>query len=221
MWTTISDYLKQINEDSEKYFEFDSNTLKVTPDMLPLDLDLYFKNENTIKKLEIGFGNGDSLIKLAQRNPHINYFGIDKKMDRVRISLKKMRRIEKIPNLLITRLGTDFITDMFKPRYFDEIIMNFPDPWPKKKHHKNRTINNSFLGKIHSLLNENGIFRFASDHEEYSLEVIELFNNSKLFSNLYSPYHYKREMKNRIQTQFEKHKIKEGFKIYYTKYKKI
>ncbi|MCK5759881.1 MAG: tRNA (guanine-N7)-methyltransferase, partial [Candidatus Delongbacteria bacterium] len=103
----------------------------------------------------------------------------------------------------------------------DEIIMNFPDPWPKAKHHKNRTVNEEFLAILHRLLKESGVFRFSSDHEEYSFEVIDIFKHSKLFSNLYHPDQYKSEINDRIETQFEKHKKREGFTIHHIKYLKV
>ena len=221
MWLTLDQYLDKINKDSNKYFDLSEHILELTPDCLPVDLENLFQNDNKIYKFEIGFGNGDSLIQLAQKNPHINYFGIDRKMDRARITLSKLKKRERIPNLVIARVGTDYLLDMFNCEVFDEIIMNFPDPWPKKKHHKNRTVNREFLTILHRLLKKDGVFRFTSDHAEYSFQVIHLFNTSDLFENCYTPAHYKSHVENRIPTQFEKHKKKEGFEIHYTKYRKI
>ena len=124
MWLTISEYLKKINTDSRQYFEINDRIFEVTPDKIPLDFDAVFKNNNETVKLEIGFGNGDSLTKLALKNPGTNYFGIDRKMDRVRIALGKLNKIEKIPNLVISRLGTDFIDQIVKPASCDEIIIH-------------------------------------------------------------------------------------------------
>lgn len=220
---SLEQYLDKINCDSEKYFDFDNHILKVTTDILPFNFNKLFNNKNSTLKFEIGFGNGASLIELARRNPEINYFGIDRKMDRARKALSKLKKEgEEIPNLIISRIGTDYIKDMFTPETFDEIIMNFPDPWPKKKHHKHRTINKEFIKNIHWLLKSNGVFRFTSDHWEYSLEVITLFGQySDLFINSYHPEPYKNKVKNRIETQFEKHKKAEGYTIQYTKFQKI
>jgi tRNA (guanine-N7-)-methyltransferase len=221
MWFTLEDYLNKINENSKLYYEFNESFLEVSVDILPLDFNKLFKNDNKVLKFEIGFGNGDSLIKLAKQNPDINYFGIDRKMDRIRKTLSKLNQNDKIPNLIISRFGTDYLLEMIPVGIFDEIIMNFPDPWPKAKHHKNRTVNEEFLSVLHKLLKEDGIFRFSSDHEEYSFEVIDLFKNSKLFSNLYQPDKFRSEVSNRIETQFEKHKKREGFTIHHMKYLKV
>ena len=221
MWLSLEDYLKKINENSKLYYEFNDNILEVSVDMLPLNFKKLFKNDNKILKFEIGFGNGDSLIKLAQKNPEINYFGIDRKMDRIRTTLSKLNYSDNIPNLIISRFGTDYLLEMIPEGIFDEIIMNFPDPWPKAKHHKNRTVNEEFLAILHRLLKESGVFRFSSDHEEYSFEVIDIFKHSKLFSNLYHPDQYKSEINDRIETQFEKHKKREGFTIHHIKYLKV
>lgn len=217
MWITLAEYLNRINEDSRKYFDFNENILEITPDIVPLDFNKVFSNINSVLKFEIGFGNGESLIKLALKNPDINYFGIDRKMDRIRISLSKLNQKEKIPNLVISRLGTDYIENIIMPGTFDEIIMNFPDPWPKKKHHKKRTINEEFLNTVNRLLKPGGHFRFASDHEEYSMEVLGLFENCINFSNAYGTS-YKDMVTDRIATQFEKHKTREGYKIYHIKF---
>lgn len=218
---TIEQYLKKINDDSEKYFSFDENILKVTPELLPFNFSQLFKNDNKILKFEIGFGNGKSLIELAKQNPDINYFGIDRKMDRARKTLSKLENEnEKIPNLLISRIGTDYLKDIFRKSSIDEIIMNFPDPWPKKRHHKNRTVNIEFINDLHWLLKDNGVFRFTSDHWEYSLEVMTIFHSTNKFNNLYSPLSYRSSVINRIETQFEEHKKGEGYPIHYLKYQK-
>lgn len=219
MWLTISEYLKKINNDSSKYFEFNERILEVKQEYLPLDFSKIFGNSNPVK-FEIGFGNGESLIKLAKRHPEINFFGIDRKMDRVRITLKKLNKTDKIPNLMIARLGTEYIDQIVPNNSCEEIIMNFPDPWPKKKHHKNRTINSDFLGVIHKMLKPQGCFRFASDHEEYSHEVFEVLDKSEIFENCY-PEPFRHETNNRIETQFERHKKREGFKIHHIKFRKI
>jgi tRNA (guanine-N7-)-methyltransferase len=219
MWITAAEYFNKINADSRKYFEINENIYEITPDKIPIDFTKIFNNENSVLKFEIGFGNGESIIKLAKKNPDINYFGIDRKMDRVRTALARLNKAEPIPNLKIARSGTDYIEEMIKSESFDEVIMNFPDPWPKKKHHKNRTINDEFIKIIHSILKTGGIFRFASDHEEYSMEVLGVFQDSEIFESLYENG-FKNEVKDRIQTQFEKHKIKAGLKIFHLKFKK-
>ncbi|PID27369.1 MAG: tRNA (guanosine(46)-N7)-methyltransferase TrmB [Candidatus Cloacimonadota bacterium] len=220
MWLNLEQYLEKIDQDNEKYYDYSDFHIKLTADMMPLDFNSLFKNDNKILKFEIGFGNGDSLIELARRNPHINYFGIDRKMDRIRTALSKVNR-SKLPNLLIARTGTDYLNEMINRESFDEIIMNFPDPWPKKRHHKKRTVNPSFIKVLHSLLKKDGVFRFSSDHPEYSNEVIELFKESDLFENLYAPLDYKSEIEDRIMTQFEKHKTREGWEIHHMKYRKV
>jgi len=219
MWLSVDDYYRKINEDSKKYFEINDRILEITSDIVPLNFSALFKNNNKKLKFEIGFGNGDSLIKLAVRNPEINYFGIDRKMDRVRTALKKLNKIDRIPNLIIARSGTEYLDKVITDSSFDEIIMNFPDPWPKKKHHKNRTVDEKFIQELHRQLKPGGSFRFSSDHEEYSLEVVELFAGSDIFENLYGTYRH--EICNRIETQFERHKKKDGYKIFYLKFKKI
>lgn len=220
MWLSVDEYYNKINSDSRKYFELNDRILEINAGNIPLDFRKLFRNSNRIIKFEIGFGNGASLIKLALNNPEINYFGIDRKMDRIRIALKKLNKRDKINNLIIARSGTEYLDKIIHQGTFDEIIMNFPDPWPKKKHHKNRTINQEFISIIHNLLKTGGIFRFASDHEEYSLEIMDTFLNSPIFENAYSD-NYKNEIKDRIETQFERHKKKDGCKIYYMKFRKI
>jgi tRNA (guanine-N7-)-methyltransferase len=219
MWITLSEYLKKINSDSRKYFEFNDRILEVKDEDIPLNFAKIFGNSDPVK-FEIGFGNGESLIKLAKRHPGINYFGIDRKMDRVRITLKKLNKSEKLPNLMIARMGTDYIDQIVPDGSCEEVIMNFPDPWPKKKHHKNRTINADFLIIIHNMLKPGGCFRFASDHQEYSEEVYSVLEESELFENCYMQP-YKDESRDRIETQFEMHKKREGFNIHYIKFRKI
>ncbi|MBU4486253.1 MAG: hypothetical protein KKD38_04940 [Candidatus Delongbacteria bacterium] len=220
MWITLPEYLKKINEDSKKYFSINENILEVNEEIIPIDFNKIFDNNDKLLKFEIGFGNCESLIKLALKYPEINYFGIDRKMDRIRTALSKLNKRKKIHNLTIARLGTDYLGKIINPSTFDEIIMNFPDPWPKKKHHKNRTLCTEFLIVLNNMLKKDGYFRFSSDHEEYSMEVLSLFENSELFRNAYD-CSLKNEINDRIETQFERHKKREGFKIYHLKFQKI
>jgi len=188
--------------------------LDISEILIPIDTEELFDNKNKYA-LEVGFGDGDFLIETAQLRPDTNFIGVEIKKKRFNKAVKKARR-GKVPNIKFLHMDANIAsTEVFKPDTFNEIYINFPDPWPKDKHEKNRILNTEFLMKLSVILIQKGHLEIASDHKSYIQETLDTFKQLPLFINSYAGPGYRNELQERIETKFEKEFREEGRKIYY------
>ncbi|MDF2544208.1 MAG: tRNA ((7)-)-methyltransferase, partial [Herbinix sp.] len=93
-----------------------------------------FQNNNPIH-IEIGMGKGRFIIELAQKNPDINYIGIEKYSSVLIRALEKRKEVE-LNNLYFIRFDAEYLNDIFDQNEIERIYLNFSDPWPKDRHAK-------------------------------------------------------------------------------------
>ncbi len=137
--------------------------------------------ERTI--VEIGPGRGDFLFHLAKMNSDALVIGIEIKRKRVD---KLVQRIEKLGLINIRLIQTDaavVFSELFQESSVDEIHIQFPDPWPKNKHAKNRTIQLPFLRECSRVLKSGGTWNFATDSQIYAKYVAGLLPKIDEFEN--------------------------------------
>lgn len=156
-------------------------TLSLPEEYSPINRQAVTGNNNPIV-VEIGCGNGHFLTRQALNNPDKNYFGIDLKD--YRIVKGRMKEIAaNIPNTFwINAEAETAITRMFEEKSIHTIYMTFPDPWPKKRHHKHRLFKKEFIDLIYSRLEDGGRFIFITDHEEYYEWCMDLLKGEERFS---------------------------------------
>ena len=184
------------------------------------DWQSQFGNTNPIK-LEIGFGMGNFLIEMAAKEPASNFIGIDFYHKGIR---KLMARIKKLQLENIRVVYGDIrskIPILFKDRELNTIYINFPDPWPKKKHIKRRLIKPEFIKQLAQKLSSGGTAYLATDSESYAHEMLEYFNAETLFQNLNSQQGFLKERINLPKTKYEKNFINAGEKIFYLEYMRL
>lgn len=186
---------------------------------LPLKKEEIFGNDNN-SALEIGFGEGEFIVEIAENNPDWNYLGIEIKYFRYKKAVRLCIE-HNVRNVKLLHFDADLaVEQVFTPNIFDRVYINFPDPWPKDRHKKHRIINNTFLDNLYKLMNTDGILEFTSDHLDYVTHTIEHFENHKKFSNIYGEKGYSGTIKNRPATKFEKEFRDEDRPIYYLAFKK-
>jgi tRNA (guanine-N7-)-methyltransferase len=181
------------------------------PKIIPIQ-DVFF-NKFELHILELGSGWGEVILELAKSNPKIGYIAMERKWNRLAQTDIQARKMN-LSNLLLSGVNFQwFLRDLFLPESFDKIILNFPDPWPKKKHHKNRAINPDFLEIIYQLLKPGGIFQFATDHSGYARRAIQEFRK-------FGKFHFDSEEWSHSRpgfpiSEFEREKRGEGKRIFY------
>ena len=133
-----------------------------------------FKNENPIH-IEIGMGKGKFILEMAERNPEINYIGIEKYCSVLVRAVEKTENFEG-ENLRLIRMDAEEIEEVFAPEEVDRIYLNFSDPWPKDRHAKRRLTSARFLERYDHILAPDGRIMFKTDNRnlfDFSLEQIE------------------------------------------------
>ncbi len=135
--------------------------------------------------VEIGPGRGDFLYHLAAQHPDSLVVAIEikrKRIDRLAHRLQK-RRITNV--LLVQSDARKALPELFPPNAIDEIHINFPDPWPKKRHTKNRLMSEAFLEQCALRLKPGGTLHFATDQGWYAEETRERFRAVEKLSSCY------------------------------------
>ncbi len=170
--------------------------------------------------VEIGFGNGDSLAKMAAANPDKNYLGIEVHRPGVGHLLMLIEQMQ----LSNVRIYCHDAIEVLEQRVPDESLAGlhlfFPDPWHKKKHHKRRIVRESFVELIARKLAPNGYFHAATDWENYAEWMLDILNRAPQFENLSSTQTYCERPDYRPLTKFEQRGIRLGHGVWDVMFKK-
>ncbi len=131
---------------------------------------------------EIGFGVGKTLIQMAMDNPENNYLGIEVHRPGIANVARAIETL-KLNNLrLIQGDAVEFFKHALPEACLTAVYLFFPDPWPKKRHHKRRIVQNDFIHLIASRLKSGGIFHAATDWQAYAEQMMDLLSNSILIN---------------------------------------
>lgn len=148
-----------------------------------LDFKRLFGNDAPVI-MEIGFGNGDATWRMARANPAENYLGVEVHQPGVGHLLLKIQQHE-IANIRIAHDdAVDFIRQRIPTGSLDGVRIYFPDPWPKKRHHKRRLIQSAFIALLASSLRPGALLHVATDWEPYAEHMLEVMRSSAGFVNL-------------------------------------
>ena len=140
-----------------------------------IDLDAAF-GRSAPRCLEIGFGAGEVIGTLAESNPHIDYLGIEVHRPGVGRLLLRAEQA-KLANLrVICHDAVEVLAIALPDGSFDEILIFFPDPWHKKRHHKRRLIDARFVETLADKLRPQGVLRLATDWQAYAEQMLQVCN---------------------------------------------
>ncbi|MCQ2598110.1 MAG: tRNA (guanosine(46)-N7)-methyltransferase TrmB [Treponema sp.] len=166
-----------------------------------LDFKEVFGNDNPVV-IEIGFGMGDATWQIAKENPETNYLGIEVHRPGVGKLLNHIEN-EGLSNLRIIEYDALEVLDkMVDDGGVDGFHIFFPDPWPKKKHHKRRMLQRPRTNLIASKLKKSGYLYFVTDWLPYAEFALEELNLTEGLKNRYDGYAEKQPW--RSQTKFER-----------------
>lgn len=182
------------------------------------DLTKIFGNDNPVC-LEIGCGKGEFIAQKSILHPDINFLGIDVKSNRLRATVSKLD-IEKNSNVRLLRAFVDKeISQWFPKNKLERIYIIHPDPWPKKKHHKRRLIQQEFIDVLAILVKNGGYVEMATDHHEYAEWIVDNFSRRDDFKSIYENGYGFDPPQDHIETYFEKKKKMEGFEPHFMLFK--
>jgi tRNA (guanine-N7-)-methyltransferase len=168
----------------------------------PQDLDALF-GRRARRIMEIGFGNGDHLATLAQAHPECDYLGVEVHRPGVGHLLLVIERHELTNLRIVCHDAVEVLEQQIPLRSLDEIIILFPDPWPKKRHHKRRLIQAPFVALLVERLKTGGLLRLATDWQAYAEQMLEVLDAAPRLQNLAAPERFMPRAGQRAQTRFE------------------
>jgi tRNA (guanine-N7-)-methyltransferase len=122
-------------------------------------------------EIDLGCGDGAFLMTMARANPEHNFLGIERLLGRVRKFCRKTAR-EDLKNARVLRIEAAYaVSNLFPPESITAFHLLFPDPWPKRRHHRRRAFTTEFLSCIHRALVGGGLFHVATDHVDYFHQI--------------------------------------------------
>lgn len=145
-----------------------------------LNFEEIFARNGAIE-IDLGCGDGAFLIAMARANPAHNFLGIERLLGRVRKVCRKVAR-EDLKNARVVQLDVAYaIQHLFPPESVTAFHLLFPDPWPKRRHHRRRTFTAEFLSSVHGALTSSGLFHIATDHRDYFHQIKTVITATNTF----------------------------------------
>lgn len=155
----------------------------IEPGDSELDFGILFGNDHPVI-VEIGFGNGDATWRMASAHPEENYLGVEVHRPGVG-RLLLMLEEHDIHNVRIAcQDAVDFLQKRVPQASLDGVRIYFPDPWPKKRHHKRRIIQRPFVELLAQKMKSGGILHMATDWEPYAEHMLDVMHEALAFENL-------------------------------------
>ncbi len=138
-------------------------------------------------ELELGAGDGSFLSAYARAHPEVNFFGVERLLGRLRKIEKKAQRAG-LENVRLFRIEAEYFTRYLLPAYsLNGMHIYFPDPWPKRKHWKNRLVNREFTEVVRQALTAGGAVHLRTDDAPYYTQMVESFAGNTHFERFETP----------------------------------
>ena len=153
--------------------------------------------------LEIGFGNGASLATMAANEPTADFIGIEVHRPGVGHLLIRLDEQELGNVRVFCHDAVEVLEQRISDASLDRVLLFFPDPWPKRKHHKRRIVQPDFVARIARKLKPGGLFHMATDWEHYAAHMLRIMQATPEFSNCDSDGGYVEQPAWRPATKFE------------------
>ena len=185
-----------------------------------VDLNNIFNRKAQVS-IDIGFGNGVSMLEIATNQSDWNHLGIEVHrpgMGRLFSQLEE----RKLSNVrAICADAVEVLTNMIADASIDRFLIFFPDPWPKKRHHKRRLIQQEFTQLMAKKLKSNGVVHLATDWQPYAQWMLEVMDDDSQYSNLAGEGNYSEKPNYRPTTKFETRGQKLGHGVFDLIYKRL
>jgi tRNA (guanine-N7-)-methyltransferase len=187
---------------------------------LPIDLDAVF-GRRAPRVLEIGFGTGEVLGSLAKADPGTDHLGIE--VHRAGVGrLLLYANEERLTNLrIVCHDAVEVLTRSLADGSFDTILVFFPDPWHKKRHHKRRLIDAAFVETLAAKLSPEGLLRLATDWQAYAEQMLSVCNACPHLASLSPDGTYVERPAFRAPTRFERRGERLGHGVWALAYRRI
>jgi tRNA (guanine-N7-)-methyltransferase len=143
-----------------------------------LDLEKIFERKAPLH-VDLGCSEGSFLCALAQRLPDKNFLGIERLLGRIRSSARKAA---SLGNVRLLQMESSYAVRYLLPtEAVETFYLLFPDPWPKRRHHRRRIVTQDFLNCVHTALEKSGVIYIATDHLDYFRKIKEIAQSTSGF----------------------------------------
>jgi tRNA (guanine-N7-)-methyltransferase len=153
--------------------------------------------------LEIGFGNGDSLAAMAAQEPDSDFIGIEVHRPGVGRLLKAIHEHQLNNVRIFCADAVEVLNQCIDDHSLDRVLLFFPDPWPKKKHHKRRIVQPAFVSLLARKLKGGGLLHMATDWQPYAEHMLQVMEAATEFCNAAGAGRYSPRPAYRPVTRFE------------------
>ncbi len=177
----------------------------------PVDLDEVF-GRAAPQILEIGFGMGETSAAIAARHPEQDYLGIEVHTPGVGSLCKLVAEMGLANQRIIQHDAVEVLREMIAPATLAGIHIFFPDPWPKKRHHKRRLLQPALVSLLASRLRPGGYLHSATDWQDYAEQMLSVLSSEALLENTAPGFSPRPDY--RPQTKFEQRGLRLGHGVW-------
>lgn len=178
-----------------------------------LDLDAIFARRAP-RVLEIGFGDGEATARMAESHPQRDYLAVDVYEPGIGRLLAAIAAAG-LDNVRVLRGdATEVLRDAIAPASLQTVLLLFPDPWPKKRHHKRRLVQPEFVSLVASRLEPGGIFHLATDWQDYAEHMLAVLEGDESLTNTAGRGAFSAQAAARPQTKFERRGARLGHAVW-------
>ena len=177
----------------------------------PLDLDRLF-GRSAPKILEIGFGMGETTAAIAQAHPENDYLGIEVHTPGVGSLLKQVAELNLKNVRVIQHDAVEVLQQMIAAAALEGVHLFFPDPWPKKRHHKRRLIQPTFVTLLATRMKSGAYLHAATDWEDYAQQMLQVLSAEPALENTTTDF--AQRPASRPETKFERRGVKLGHRVW-------
>lgn len=185
-----------------------------------LDLNAVYARSSPLT-LEIGFGMGDALAPLAAAHPEQDFLGIEVHRPGVGRLLARLGEQGSTNVRVFCADAVDILQTRIPDQAFDRVLIFFPDPWHKKRHHKRRLIQPEFVALLRRKLKVNGVLHLATDWQDYAEWMMAIMSVAPGFENIAGAGHYSERPDYRPITKFESRGHRLGHGIWDMLFKRL
>jgi tRNA (guanine-N7-)-methyltransferase len=178
-----------------------------------LDLDRIF-GRRAPRYLEIGFGMGDMLIQMASAHAERDYLGVEVHDPGIGRLFGQLAKLD-IHNVRVVRGdANDVLARLLPDDSLDGIFIFFPDPWPKKRHHKRRLVQPPFVSLISAKLRATGLCHIVTDVEDYAQHMLDILERENRLQNLAETGGFSSRPPGRPTTKFERRSLERRHSVW-------
>lgn len=187
------------------------------PDREPIDLGKAFGTSPVW--LEIGFGGGEHMVHQAQTHPDVGIIGCEPFINGVAMLLGKIRRAG-VTNLRVHPGDVRNLFDVLPPASIDKAFLLYPDPWPKKRHHRRRFVTQEHLAPLARVLKPGAEFRVATDIPDYVRQTLLEVPQAGFEWMAEGPEDWRAPWDDWMSTRYEQKALREGRQPHYLTFRK-